>query len=715
MPVRMTREGRAETREAKRTEQYNQKSKSGKAAGFSSTSQKGNIVHGKLKSQKELKKITGSEDYKKSDNEGKTKMLNVATANKGMSVKQKKIAAKAPPPDVFNEKDLAVLRAEKAKGRGMGLQDEKVQPGKVQKAGLGKIIKGVGSMFKGKGRATSNPKMVNANSKSSGMGSMLPKLLQKAIEDGAIKTAKQGKMMKAKRGKLFQGYLGTFDASAEASTPKAQRGVTTIVGVKPNSAIGRGKKKRVTYKSMDEMRQKTLGYKKGESTEAFKKRRMKLEGAAKALKATRVGKILLPIVGAGVAAKTYLNSKMKKDKNKKTLKDFREQKKPGVPSGKTKTINSALNKLKAKKMGGGMMQKPMGYTTGGMGPAGAMAPDQRRQGPKGGIGSLPKKRKDDDIVIVFSTKDGTKKIKRSDLDNMSAPKKKMGGGMMKRPMGYKKGKEIDYGKIFDKKFYKLAQGKEAQLHADNYDAGLDRAERRAASETMALMKKNKKMGGGMMQRPMGYNTGGYKSKQDRKKAEKNIKEARSKEGLRSFLSGRTNPMRKERYMEGRKARHTEFKKKIGRTALSIASSLNPVTSIGRGIGKVMGKGSKKRDFQKGDYGDISVKKMGGGMMQKPMGYKGGGMDTGKVGEMKSRVTLAVDRLKKAKKFMGRGTGRLTDSDKEKIKSLVGKGQAIRPIKKMGGGMMQKPMGYRSGTMVKARGCKLGRTRPTKIT
>ena len=36
-------------------------------------------------------------------------------------------------------------------------------------------------------------------------------------------------------------------------------------------------------------------------------------------------------------------------------------------------------------------------------------------------------------------------------------------------------------------------------------------------------------------------------------------------------------------------------------------------------------------------------------------------------------------------------------------------------KKMGGGMMQKPMGYKSGTMVKARGCKLGRTRPTKIT
>ena len=39
----------------------------------------------------------------------------------------------------------------------------------------------------------------------------------------------------------------------------------------------------------------------------------------------------------------------------------------------------------------------------------------------------------------------------------------------------------------------------------------------------------------------------------------------------------------------------------------------------------------------------------------------------------------------------------------------------QPSKKMGGGMMNKPMGYKKGVMVKARGCKLGRTRPTKIT
>ena len=83
-----------------------------------SSSTKGNIRHGKLKSQKELKTITDSEEYKKSDYEGKTKKLNVATA---------------------------------------------------------------------------------------------------------------------KRGKMFDGYLSTFDASSKASTPKNMRGVTTIVGVKPGS------------------------------------------------------------------------------------------------------------------------------------------------------------------------------------------------------------------------------------------------------------------------------------------------------------------------------------------------------------------------------------------------------------------------------------------------------------------------------------------------
>ena len=52
---------------------------------------------------------------------------------------QSKIAKKAPPFNKIDEKDFEVLRAEKAKGRGKGLQDEKVKPGKVIKAKEGKF------------------------------------------------------------------------------------------------------------------------------------------------------------------------------------------------------------------------------------------------------------------------------------------------------------------------------------------------------------------------------------------------------------------------------------------------------------------------------------------------------------------------------------------------------------------------------------------------
>ena len=40
------------------------------------------------------------------------------------------------------------------------------------------------------------------------------------------------------------------------------------------------------------------------------------------------------------------------------------------------------------------------------------------------------------------------------------------------------------GNRFDKKFMKLAESKEAQLHAKDFDKGLDRAEDRAIKETM---------------------------------------------------------------------------------------------------------------------------------------------------------------------------------------------------------------------------------------
>jgi hypothetical protein len=67
-----------------------------------------------------------------------------------LSGKQKKIASKAGDPNKIDAKDFAVLKAEKAKGRGMGLQDEKLEPGKeyMKKGGMTKGQKKVGRVMR---------------------------------------------------------------------------------------------------------------------------------------------------------------------------------------------------------------------------------------------------------------------------------------------------------------------------------------------------------------------------------------------------------------------------------------------------------------------------------------------------------------------------------------------------------------------------------------
>ena len=90
---------------------------------FKNTTQKGNIVKGKLKSQKELKKITSSEDYKKADYHEKTKMLNVATHKHGGEAKYRGYGLARTP----GSQDY-------------GLQDEKLSAGKVYSAKTGKLI-----------------------------------------------------------------------------------------------------------------------------------------------------------------------------------------------------------------------------------------------------------------------------------------------------------------------------------------------------------------------------------------------------------------------------------------------------------------------------------------------------------------------------------------------------------------------------------------------
>jgi hypothetical protein len=421
---------------------------------------------------------------------------------------QLKIAAKAPPTNKIDEKDFAVLREEKAKGRGKGLQDEKMKPGKVMKARGGEFIK--------------------------------RRMLAAGKSDG--------------------------DTSFDAKKRAQDMGI-----IDKKTGAGR---KRFMEKA----------------------------------KSVKLGKRLLIPIAIGIAGVQALKSKIKKkeEKNKKTLRDFREQKKPGIPSEKTKTINKALNKLN-KKMGGGMMKK---YNKGGGADTGKVGEIKSQFG-----------------VTLNRVKRYAKKIK--DKDRLTArdistlkeltpkkmfPPKKMGGGMMKRPMGYTKGGGADTGRIGELK-----------------------------SKIGVLSNKLKRRGPGT----------GIPTSADIKK----IKERLSLKNLKQ--AGRTGAV------------------KLVERSMKILKD---------------------------------NKKMGGGMMKKY--NKGGGADTGKVGEIKSQFGVTLNRVKRyAKKIKDKD--RLTARDISTLKELTPK--KMFPPRKMGGGMMQRPMGMmKKGQMIKARGGGMARTKPTKM-
>ena len=216
----------------------------------------------------------------------------------GLSGGQKKIAAKAPPTNKIDAKDFAVLRAEKAKDRGMGLQDEKVKPGKVIKAKRGDFMKRrltLGGL---------DDKTIKAYMKTVGAFPAVNK-----------PKSSQGTTAKSAKGKTFTGFQKVFETGSDRSTPKSQRGTSTIIGVKPKLPKP--------------------------SKESSLARR-----ALKSVQATSLGKKLLPVVAAGVAAQQYLKSKMKKKK------ELKGDIKGSIAPYKTK-----------KKMGGGMMKVP-GYVSG---------------------------------------------------------------------------------------------------------------------------------------------------------------------------------------------------------------------------------------------------------------------------------------------------------------------------------------------------------------
>ena len=342
----------------------------------------------------------------------------------------------------IDAQDFKILKAEKAKGRGMGLQDEKVKPGKVLKAKRGTGI---------------------------------------LSEKGTSKN--------------FAGYSKVFKG------PQHKGRVATISGVKPRLPKP--------------------------SKESSLARR-----ALKGVQATSLGKKLLPVVAAGVAAQQYLKSKIKKkeDKNQKTLTDFYKQKKPGIPSEATKTKNKALNKLN-KKMGGGMMKVP-GYSSGTSvrpriiltdpdtpkGPkAGrpkAPPPPRKRRLPQqarrssvrgAGLGALGGTGKKEDSSVTLG------KFMKAKVDALNESVKAGGmkkerittGSNMRRPEAFVK--SVEAGK-YSKPNKDAAYYKSIGLTGERGDRAV-KDFFKPDDVRMKNIMAGKYMGGGMMMKPMGYKSG----------------------------------------------------------------------------------------------------------------------------------------------------------------------------------------------------------------
>jgi hypothetical protein len=466
----------------------------------------------------------------------------------------------------------------------MGLQDESIKPGKVQKAFLGKMIKGagksIGRLFGGKQSATATPG--NVTMSGPGKGGMLPQLLQKALDDGIVKTASKGKMMKAKYGKMMKARYGkTVKTELKADPTKP------ISSVQPSTTLPKdflGKRK-----ALGGVRA-SLGM---------------LKGPAKA------GAIL------GAALTVPVGKMLKKIQDKRKAKNRDE--------------------AKVKKMGGGMIQKPMGYKSG----------NTVRKDIKLGRA----------LVEAFGSKKTINKMKANIQDQNRVKKYSIGTG----PLGATK-KRLQQGPSPSKQVSPDQRIGLAALPSSDTEL----------KNTINQVK---------------------------------AKYASLKETARDELT----PMKSDRVFS--KYRRPDSAKEF---------YADKPGSKYEGMAK---------EAMQNRINYHKNKKMAGGMAKKY--NRGGGADTGTAGESKSKMYVLLDKMK-SRRAEDRITERDTDiptrrsrspqnliSNKEmRIKSLrqsAGLGYLPKPaIGKMGGGMMNKPMGYKSGTMVKARGCKLGRTRPTKM-
>ena len=275
---------------------------------------------------------------------------------------QLKIAAKAPPTNKIDEKDFAVLREEKAKQRGKGLQDEKMKPGKVMKARRGDFIKrrmmlagksdgdtsfdakmraqdaGVIDKKTGKGR-----KKFMEKAKSVKLGKRL--LIPIAIGIAAVQGMK-AKMKKKKEepkkkmgGGMMKKRIGGM--STKDDNKRDIRKVESMIGASRSS-----KREQAIKKSDTASAKKAIGMKKSITSKG----------------STRIKKDFVGYMGGGMMQKYNKGGGADMGSPRMKAKAVIEKARDAIQRKKRIRAMQGLTSKDPmpKKMGGGMMQRPMG-------------------------------------------------------------------------------------------------------------------------------------------------------------------------------------------------------------------------------------------------------------------------------------------------------------------------------------------------------------------
>jgi hypothetical protein len=371
---------------------------------------------------------------------------------------QAKIAAKAPPTNKIDAKDFAVLRAEKAKGRGMGLQDEKVKPGKVMKARVGKSMK------------KDPTKTVNPFEKKSS---------QSMGRRKALGTVKSSLKVLGKAGKVGAAIAALGVAGAGAA--KLGQTIGRKMTEKKNKKMGGGMMKRPAMKkggmsAGDKFNAKVKGML---DTYDDKNTPMKKDRFKEKLKAK--GKM-----GGGMMMQRPMM--VKKGGGADTGRKGEFMSKLGVAINKIKRDRPTRPDLKklSGKMAGGMMKKPI------MAREGRLASYAKKKGLPMPLVKKPKFKNLGKMPFI-------KGIGKKDIS------KKMGGGMMKqKPMGYKKGSSENPMK--EERFQRTRQAAIAKAIGKENVGDPRKVERPSKKNRVAPVKKTY-MAGGMMNKPMGYKAG----------------------------------------------------------------------------------------------------------------------------------------------------------------------------------------------------------------